>query len=892
MGVVLATLTMAAGAAAQVAVQPPAGHPRLLLRPDDVAHVRATLEDPAVAIYWAEIRRRAAVPEDYVPESRYDQALVEAAEANAFLSLVHGDQDAARRAVELVFRYLDDERPFSGRSVNTRVVGYALFVLAEVYDWCHDALTPEEKARFIAAVPKHGARMEIKFPPDRLSTVIGHAGEAQLFRDLLGVGIAMADEAPAYYEQTAGLLLREFAQTRRFSHAGHFHNQGNGYGPYRFFWEVWASLLFTQMDRPSPFELSQMKRVPEWLLHLRRPDGAQVIDGDDYQAWAHSSGVYWAAPRPPFWDVVTGYFKEPHYALERQRVNDTVHPPSVRLEDPILALLLRPDRVPVAEGDTLPLTRYFSEPFGAMLARTGWSVGPDSRDALAYLKIGTHQFGNHQHADTGQFQLYYRGALAIDSGQYDKYRTPHFLHYFQRSIAHNTLLIESAEETSRFMNDAIGNDGGQRYLLAGRDALRNEEFWKDDRRVAHVVSHYAGPNPDSPVVSLIKGDLTSAYDKEKAAAVTRTFAFFPLGESTSPARGDAVAALIVLDRVESVRADQRKVFLLHSIEEPVVHDAITTVQRTSPQTALLSLPPTEIRQTGAGEAELVFDLSGWQGETLIRADLLAHPRFGSAASAKVRASVQNAEPRESVPLHKWGGAVTWEDVTPWLKTARQISAGTLVVRLQWDPARPVDLVDAIRGPYLRAWVKREPFGGKLVQTTLLPTAEDRVVEKIGGPGREFWSAGKNWPVQIQGRVPHPAEELGAWRVEVSAKDPDELTHFLHVEQVLDLDGAPAAVRRIEGEGVLGIVVADRILLASPNDAWLPDGARFTVEETDVGDDGYAQVVLTDLPPGDHALWRDNKLAALVAIESPAHTWVTPLAAGTYELRSQPNSSRR
>lgn len=883
--VVLAVIPWAGTTAAQVPAEPPAEHPRLLLRMDDVEAIRASLGDPAVAHLWEEVRRRAAVPEGYVPEARYDQSLVEAAEANAFLSLIHDDRAAARRAIDLVFRFLDDDRPFAGRHVNTRIVGYALFVLAEVYDWCHDALTDEEKARMIAAVPKHGQRMEIKFPPSRLSTVIGHAGEAQLFRDLLGVGIAMADEAPEYYEQTAGLILREFAPPRKFSQASHVHNQGNGYGPYRYFWELWASLLFTQMDQPSPFDLAHLKRVPEWLLQLRRPDGGQVIDGDDYQAWAHAAGVFWGAPRPPMWDFITGYFREPQYALERQRVNAVVHPRGAQLEEPILSLLLRPDRVPVATQEP-PLTRVFGEPFGAMFARTGWSVGPDSRDALAYLKIGTHQFGNHQHADSGQFQLYYRGSLAIDSGQYDKYRSPHFLHYFQRSIAHNTLLIETDDEASRFVDDEIGNDGGQRYLIAGRDALNNEDFWNDDRRVARVVSQYVGPDPDLPAVSLIKGDLTRAYAPQKAERVTRTFAFLPLKDSNAPTRGDAVAALVVLDHVESVRDDQRKVFLLHSIEEPDVQGAVTTIKRTGPQTDLLSLQPAKIRRVSDVEAELVFDLTPWRDERLIRADLLAFPRFGPATGIAADASVSGAEPRPSTPLHKWGGAINWEEITPWLETARKRET-SLVIRLTWDPANPLDFEQALRAPYLRAWVEREPFGGKLVQKTLLPVADDLVIKTVGGPGREFWSVGKNWPVKTQDIVPHSAEEPGAWRVEVSAKSPDRITRFLNVEQVLDADGQPAAVRRIEDEGVLGVVIADRILVASPDGTWIRDGARFTIRPEDVGPDGRALLVMTDLPPGDHALWQDERLAALVAIEAPSHTWVTQLPAGTYELRSRP-----
>ena len=62
--------------------------------------------------------------------------------------------------------------------------------------------------------------------------------------------------------------------------------------------------------------------------------------------------------------------------------------------------------------------------------------------------------------------------------------------------------------------------------------------------------------------------------------------------------------------------------------------------------------------------------------------------------------------------------------------------------------------------------------GKLWGQTLLP--EKATFEPVGGPGKEFWVEGKNWPPR---RV---ADDTGRWRLEVSPTQPALRDYFLHV----------------------------------------------------------------------------------------------------------------
>src|SRR5690606_11963118 len=105
---------------------------------------------------------------------------------------------------------------------------------------------------------------------------------------------------------------------------------------------------------------------------------------------------------------------------------------------------------------------------------------------------------------SGQFQLFYRGSLAIDSGIYQskntRYGDWHHRSYFRRTIAHNSLLIEDPEEKFTFTDKTVANDGGQRTIEPSETM---EDFWRDSTRTGRVLARFIGHHPQRPEVSLI-----------------------------------------------------------------------------------------------------------------------------------------------------------------------------------------------------------------------------------------------------------------------------------------------------------------------------------------------------------------------------------------------------
>jgi len=81
-------------------------------------------------------------------------------------------------------------------------------------------------------------------------------------------------------------------------------------------------------------------------------------------------------------------------------------------------------------------------------------------------------------------------------------------------------------------------------------------------------------------------------------------------------------------------------------------------------------------------------------------------------------------------------------------------------------------------------------GGRMFCRVHYPT--DAQFVKIGGPGKEFWADGQNWPLTedwwqrfgrgLDKQVP---EIMGRWRVEVHPGAPREQDHFLHLIQAAD-----------------------------------------------------------------------------------------------------------
>ncbi len=536
-------------------VTPPASRPRLWVNRETLPVVKASLETGDHKPAWEKVRKLATTPFVFKfnpgQEVSFNAELETAAEAKAFYYLMTGDRKAGREAVGLMKDYLSLVE-FGNLLDITREIGRAIYTGSEVYDWCYDLLSAEEKSLLYKHLMRLADDMEIGWPPFLTSIVNGHGNEAQVNRDLLSMSIAIYDEDPLPYRYCSYHVLEQLVPLRKFEYQSPRHNQGVNYGAYRFGWEMHAAWLYYRMSGKAVFD-DNIKGIRQFWQYMRMPDGQMLRDGDGFTAGPPGEFFYWKSPLTML--LCYAYAKDP--ILKGDFVRQGGVP-----GNPILYLLLD-DPALKAEPSlaSLPLTKDFGPVLGAMVARTGWNIGMNSNDVVAEIKGGGYHFGNHQHSDAGSVQLYYRGLQFGDLGVYKFYGTPYDMGFNKRSVAHSMMLAMDPSE--QVFRDAA-NDGGTR--LNQRHPKTVEEVTSDPWfKNGEVVSSHFGPSPLKPSYSYFSVDLASAYTG-KIEKYNRSFCFLNLD------REDIPAAIILTDHMQTSSPDFRKYWQINALNKPELTD--------------------------------------------------------------------------------------------------------------------------------------------------------------------------------------------------------------------------------------------------------------------------------------------------------------------------------
>ena len=317
---------------------------------------------------------------------------------------------------------------------------------------------------------------------------------------------------------------------------------------------TWASLVMiaelqrttTGVDPAQHF--SVFRNVGDTYLYKLLPDGTPSREGDNEYPVLDTRDT-----------AVLGYavnrFKDPYSAwLLRQSGffgKEWIVPVLQFLwDDPEVS----PRNPALASETELPRQRFFPG-VGHLVMRDGWT--PES--TWVEFDCGPY-FAKHQHLDQNQFTIYHRGYLAIDSGaDYTDTESPHYLNYYRRTVAHNSVLVYDPAEKF-FWSDNLwpaANDGGQRMDSARYwNTIRSREDWNRTRDLWDLASmrvidyvpgqyHYA------------LGDASHAYARNKLRCFTRELVYIP-GKNL----------LFVFDRVISTNPAFRKAWLLHGVNQP------------------------------------------------------------------------------------------------------------------------------------------------------------------------------------------------------------------------------------------------------------------------------------------------------------------------------------
>ena len=153
-------------------------------------------------------------------------------------------------------------------------------------------------------------------------------------------------------------------------------------------------------------------------------------------------------------------------------------------------------------------------------------------------------------------------------------------------------------------------------------------------------------------------------------------------------------------------------------------------------------------------------------------------------------------------------------------------------------------------------IKRTKNGdsGKLINTALLPGADNADITAVGGPGKEFWVFGENFENEpTRGR--DPAMERGEWRIEISPSVSAEEDYFLNVMQVMDNNyESQFEVELIKDNKVVGAQIGERVVIFSKNSEEMNMPFSFNID----GEDPF-EILLTDMAEGTWQVLRNGEV---------------------------------
>ena len=567
---------------------PPSGHPRVFLRREDIPLIRRNLEDPRLRDAQEAFVRLVNMPvgEDWGTQTPVDgkikppKQLLHAVEAKALYYVLFDDRKRGCEAVNGMRNLCGCVAP---KQWDYNANGMIIYMLGAVYDWCYPLMDDETKQLFHDTVIHLAQHLEVGYPPVKISAFTGHGVEAQLMRDLMAAGVAMFDEYPNIYQNTAGRFFREFIEPRKFLYSMHCYHDGNHYCNYRMQWDMQCTWLFHRMGLPHVFGEEQLATIRNYM-YVFRPDGMILSNGNANNR-RKIPGKYHNSYLRMFF-LAANYWKDPKMkslVLKQMAIEPTPDGPINQEMTPVEFLLFNDPDLTAEPYQSMPLLHYQPSPGGGMLIRTGWADGLQADDALFELKINEYWTSGHQHLDAGAFQIYYKGLLAADTGYYQTWMedrmadrentgytgfgSVHHYNYTRRTIAHNCMLVYDPDEEFRDPRFKVrANDGGQKLAGQGRapDSVAALLDPANGFRSGTVLGYGWGPDAKNPDYAYLKGDLAAAYSS-KMEGYERTFLYMNLGKNwTTP------AALVVLDRVVSAKAEFKKTWLCHGLFEPEI----------------------------------------------------------------------------------------------------------------------------------------------------------------------------------------------------------------------------------------------------------------------------------------------------------------------------------
>ena len=560
-------------------------HPRVMYTESEIPGIRTALENASQSIknvFWDAV----IDPVDGIlsparaRDTGYNNFTAGQLQQMQMLALDYqltGNELSGYRAIYALKNYLMTMDFQSITSDQCRNFGLVMYYSACIYDWCHDLLTQSDKEQIVLAVQKKccegsndsGARMEVGFPPSEQNAVSGHGCEFQILRDYLAFAIAIYDEYPGWWNYIAKRVYDEFVPVRNTWYEAGMVPQGTSlYVRLRFTSDLYSALLLKAATGENPYD-DGMQQVLHtvYAYELSKVDGMSQKgmfqsgddrtgdDGDAFKKYGYAA-------------LIASHLYEDATLRAQLEYNQWSYSRFANDGEFTYMASVGEYLICSSSGVVKAGNRHAGEPLilfnggwlGQIIAHSSWGVDR----ASVLMKIGCRTAANHDHADAGQFQIWYKGMLAGDTGSYDVYDDTHFTNYHQATIAHNSILIQKGSGTYNVGNQKQPSESG------GYDNWMTDTY-KTGTVTGYQYGYYDWTEED-PAYAYVAGNITPAYDNNRATEVTRRMlTVFDTADENEE------LYFFVFDNIAATSGSYKKTFLLHVPADPEINGSKVTM---------------------------------------------------------------------------------------------------------------------------------------------------------------------------------------------------------------------------------------------------------------------------------------------------------------------------
>lgn len=357
--------------------------------------------------------------------------------------------------------------------------------LALAYDWLHPRLDENQRSLVRAPILARGSDMynDLVGSRARIATYPYDSHGSTTLTTLALVCVLLAGDLPEAYNGLAKTLPLALHWTSPWGGEDGGYANGSAYSA----WDVGSRLLpWYALRWATGVDVAQKAWVRNYgrFLAYFIPPGAP--------AGAFGDGAELALDPVHQGGLAKAYAAFAPGALARWYAAQMSADNPATLER-ILAPLADPGPAPLPPGT----------PDGAAFASIGWaamhSALADPARTSVYFKSSPYASYNHSHADQNSLVVAAGGRpLAIDSGHYDGYQTPHWWQWYKQTRAHNAITFDGGQgqlvyesngyapgALTRFEHtgawDIVQGDATAAYGGALSDARRSVLFLRPDR---------------------------------------------------------------------------------------------------------------------------------------------------------------------------------------------------------------------------------------------------------------------------------------------------------------------------------------------------------------------------------------------------------------------------